>query len=446
MHRALRDKAAELEPTDTQDVAAVRLALGLLSAVFTLRVLVQLVQTVLGVDQPVPLARWDSGTIPYGALLASQVAVIAVLVGLVRKVDDQVRPSAGRLLGVAGWLYLVVMMVRMGIGSSGISAHRWFEAPVPTSFHFVLAGFLIILGHHWRGRSQGGSRWRRVVRRVVYPMTVGGGLVLFGWSQRAGVPASVAAYHAVILAGAAIAVAEVLLPYRDAWRPDRRTMRDDGLYLAVVQILMPALLSAAVVAGAGVANIQARGIWPHGWPVAVQVIAMLLVADFLRYWLHRASHAWPVLWRLHAVHHSPEGLYVLNVGRFHPIEKALQFVLDALPFVLLGVSQEVLAGYLVFFAINGFFQHSNVDLRLGWLNWVVSGAELHRWHHARDAKLSGHNYGNNFIVWDVLFGTRLLPADRQVDELGLNNRAYPQGLLGQAMAPFSIDPNGSTVR
>ncbi len=35
--------------------------------------------------------------------------------------------------------------------------------------------------------------------------------------------------------------------------------------------------------------------------------------------------AYAPLWRLHEVHHSPDILYTLNVGRFHPLEKALHF-------------------------------------------------------------------------------------------------------------------------
>ena len=42
----------------------------------------------------------------------------------------------------------------------------------------------------------------------------------------------------------------------------------------------------------------------------------------------------------------------MNVGRFHPIEKAVQFCADALPFVLVGVGGEALAAYFVFYAVN----------------------------------------------------------------------------------------------
>ena len=119
--------------------------------------------------------------------------------------------------------------------------------------------------------------------------------------------------------------------------------------------------------------------------------------------------AFPSLWRLHAVHHSPDILYSLNSGRFHPLEKSLHFGVDTLPFIVLGVGQEVIAGYFVIYAANGLFQHSNVRLRYGWLNYVVGSAETHRWHHARDPRIAGCNFGSTTAVWDVIFGTWYLP-------------------------------------
>ena len=181
------------------------------------------------------------------------------------------------------------------------------------------------------------------------------------------------------------------------------------------------------------------GLWPHDLPVWLQAGLMLLAADFPRYWLHRAFHAFRPMWWFHAVHHSPQRLYWVNVGRFHPIEKAIQYAVDALPFILLGVSQEVLAAYFVFYAINGFFQHSNCRVRLGPLNYIVSGPELHRWHHSKEPGESDHNFGNNLIVWDLVFGTRFLPKDREVGALGLINRLYPMGFLAQMGSPFVPD-------
>ncbi|MCH2107054.1 MAG: sterol desaturase family protein, partial [Planctomycetes bacterium] len=138
----------------------------------------------------------------------------------------------------------------------------------------------------------------------------------------------------------------------------------------------------------------------------------------------------------HAVHHSPHKLYWMNVNRFHPLDKASQYIFDAMPFVLLGVSEEVLALYFVFYAVNGFFQHCNIDVRLGVLNYVVSGPELHRWHHSIHPEESNQNYGNNLIVWDLVFGSYFLPRDRVVGELGLINRSYPLSFVKQMGSPF----------
>jgi sterol desaturase/sphingolipid hydroxylase (fatty acid hydroxylase superfamily) len=175
------------------------------------------------------------------------------------------------------------------------------------------------------------------------------------------------------------------------------------------------------------------------------MLSMMALADGLRYWLHRWAHEWELLWRFHAVHHAPQKLYWLNVGRFHPVDKGLQVLLDTLPFLLLGVSEDVLAFYVVCYAINGFFQHCNIDVRLGILNYMISGPELHRWHHSMVKHESNHNYGNNLIIWDLLFGTWHLPPERMVRDLGLVNRAYPSAFLQQMTAPFLSGADKQTV-
>lgn len=273
-----------------------------------------------------------------------------------------------------------------------------------------------------------------------YPLVMALGFASFAALQGAGIPLVLASYLSVLLGAVLITFHELWLPHRQEWRPRLGEVAADALFMVLVQIALPYLLAISLVlaiAGLLASNgLIFEGLWPHGWPVAVQACLMLLAADFPRYWLHRAFHKFTPLWRLHAVHHSPHRLYWLNVGRFHPIEKAMQYSVDALPFALLGVSPEVLATYFLFYAINGFFQHSNCAVRLGPLNYLVSGPELHRWHHSKRPAESDHNFGNNLILWDLLFGTRFLPEDREVDALGLLNRDYPLGFLAQMKTPF----------
>lgn len=280
-----------------------------------------------------------------------------------------------------------------------------------------------------------------MLRLTAWPVTMALSLALLAALQVAGVPAQPAAFTAAGTGAAVVLILERLVPYRPCWHAAREELLTDLTFLAAVQVALPVGLGLAVVTGMqhwlAAHGIAAARAWPHHWPVAAQAVLVMLAADLLRYLLHVAAHRLPMLWRLHAVHHAPRKLHATNVGRFHPLEKCLQFLLDTLPFALLGVAPAVLAAYLVFYAVNGFFQHANADVRLGMLNWLVSGPELHRWHHSRRIEESGANYGNNLIVWDVLFGTRFLPAGRRVLRLGLQDRNWPQGFLCQLAAPFT---------
>ena len=279
-----------------------------------------------------------------------------------------------------------------------------------------------------------------VVTAVSYPAVLGTGFAVYATLLWLGWEVALASYVAVLTGAALVTLHETKLPYRREWRPTGGVVTADALFMGTVQGVLPLLLSFTVVIWLAslldTTGLSIDGLWPVGIPLAAQVCLMLLAADFPRYWLHRAFHGVPTMWRLHAVHHSPHQLYWLNVGRFHPIEKAIQYAVDSLPFALLGAPQETLAAYFVFYAINGFFQHSNCRVWLGPLNYVVSGPELHRWHHSKVSAESNNNYGNNLILWDIIFGTRWLPKGREVGPLGLHNRAYPLGFFAQMRTPF----------
>jgi hypothetical protein len=177
-------------------------------------------------------------------------------------------------------------------------------------------------------------------------------------------------------------------------------------------------------------------LWPHRWPILAQGVLMVLLVDLMRYWVHRFAHTNATLWRLHAVHHSPDKLYWLNTSRFHPLEKGLQFAFDSMPFILLGVDSDVLAFYFVCYSVNGFYQHANVYLRFGILNYVFSTAELHRWHHSKVLREANNNYSNTTIVWDIVFGTYFRPSSSGPVRAGIENDSYPQTFDRQLLGPF----------
>ena len=118
------------------------------------------------------------------------------------------------------------------------------------------------------------------------------------------------------------------------------------------------------------------------------------------------------------------------------------YALHVVPLTLMGVEESVLVGFTVWSLVHGFFQHANVDVRLGPLNYIFSMSELHRWHHSRELSESNRNYGSNVIVWDLVFGTFYWPADRRPpSDVGLYELPhFPQRVWGQLMSVFVWPP------
>ena len=276
------------------------------------------------------------------------------------------------------------------------------------------------------------------LRYVWYPLLTGGAIALHFSMLAGGAPPAVAAYAPVALVALSILWLQIRFPARASWQPTWADVKNDAAFLLFVQVLLPRiLLGVAVLVLADWTHANARSRWwPHDWPVIAQTLAIVLIVDLLRYWLHRACHRFDWLWRLHQVHHAPGLLYALNTGRFHPLEKSLHFCCDTLPFLLLGVAPETLAGYFLVYSVNGFFQHSNVKLRYGWLNYVVGSAQTHRWHHAKDPRVANCNFGSTTMLWDLVFGTWYLPRGKVVPAVGILDARFPRGFWPQLLAPF----------
>jgi len=278
-----------------------------------------------------------------------------------------------------------------------------------------------------------------MISYCIYPLTILLAISTYAlWSGLIENPL-ISAFGAVILGLSMIVLFEAYLPHRPTWLPNKHDVKNDLMFIAMIQVVLPRLLG-FVIAVLILDELNGQGplasLWPRDWPLAAQALLLVISADFFRYWLHRLSHTLPILWRLHAVHHSPTKLYWLNTSRFHPIEKTFQFFLDTLPFILMSVDARVLGFWFVIYSVNGFFQHSNIQLKFSWLSKIFSTAEVHRWHHSKNPNESNANYANVFIFWDRLFGTYFKPNDREVGELGLLNSSYPTSFIEQMKSPF----------
>ena len=206
---------------------------------------------------------------------------------------------------------------------------------------------------------------------------------------------------------------------------------------AVSAMVEAACMGLLVTAASHLSGALGGSLWPTAWPLALQVVLAALVGEFGAYWIHRLAHERPLLWRIHALHHTPDRLYTLSAGRTHPINVCLSYGAQTAPLVALGAGGDVLALVSVLIGVPGLLQHANVHMATRAWSWVFSTAAVHRWHHSTVIAESNANYGSTLSVWDWVFGTRFLPASADAPkEVGIEGIAMPQSYLGQLAIPF----------
>ncbi len=289
-----------------------------------------------------------------------------------------------------------------------------------------------------------GTLLKRVLQHVIFPITIVLA-VIFGFEiAKTGMTLQSLALVAIIFGtkGLIFGSLERLMPFSRNWLEGGNDTSVDVMMLAsgafwngFSKYLLQVLFLASLVK---YLEPYGHSLWPSELPGVVQVFLFLLIKDFFRYWFHRALHEIPFLWRFHATHHSVKRLYWFNGIRSHPMEVVGQAFFYVIPFALLQPSAEiVLVAILMQFAI-GTFQHANIDLKLGFWEYIFSIGDNHRYHHYPNKEVGDSNYGGEFIVWDILFGTfHKVPGKRPHDKIGIGTAPnYPMTMAGLMIAPF----------
>jgi sterol desaturase/sphingolipid hydroxylase (fatty acid hydroxylase superfamily) len=175
-------------------------------------------------------------------------------------------------------------------------------------------------------------------------------------------------------------------------------------------------------------------------PLLVQVPALLLVADFTQYWVHRTFHVVPFLWPFHAIHHSAEEMDWLAGSRLHLVDVILTRGLTYVPIFVLGFSERALMVYVVLVAAQATFIHANVRWTFRPLRGVVATPAFHHWHHSAEREALDKNFAVHTPLWDILFGTYYLP-DHWPAAYGLSGRRdVPARWVTQLLYPFRRRP------
>jgi sterol desaturase/sphingolipid hydroxylase (fatty acid hydroxylase superfamily) len=238
----------------------------------------------------------------------------------------------------------------------------------------------------------------------------------------------------IVVAGALVIIAaERLWPY-DRQRLLRAGLAQDLIGYALIQsAVLTVVIHGLVGALDGVTGASRHGL-VAGWPFWAQVALFVVTHDFYIYWFHRWQHASPRLWRLHEAHHSAREVDWIAGSRSHALEIVINQTIEVAAMVMLGASADVMLCKGAISVVSGMWIHANVDLRLGWLRYLINGPEQHRWHHAIDYAPPGKNFATKFAIWDYLFGTSEVP-ERKPAGYGLSE-PFPPGFLAQQAYAF----------
>jgi sterol desaturase/sphingolipid hydroxylase (fatty acid hydroxylase superfamily) len=161
----------------------------------------------------------------------------------------------------------------------------------------------------------------------------------------------------------------------------------------------------------------------HHW------VLLILLVDFLYYWLHRSMHGIRWMWASHVVHHSPVTITFSGAYRISVTSILSMLFIFYLPLYFLGFPP---SAFVQAYAVHLFYQfwlHTDLIPKLGWLEYIFNTPSHHRVHHAVNPRYIDKNHGGIFIIYDRLFGTFQEELDSDPCRYGLVGHAPSHNIL-----------------
>lgn len=178
-------------------------------------------------------------------------------------------------------------------------------------------------------------------------------------------------------------------------------------------------------------------------PEWLSVIVTLLFLDFAIYCQHIVSHKWPLLWRLHQVHHTDLEFDATTAVRFHPLEIMVSMLYKVLCVVLIGANPWAVIAFEIILNGAATFNHSNIDIPPAIdkkLRRLIITPDMHRIHHSTVPAETDSNYGFSISCWDRLCRTYVAePKQPQTTmAIGLSPFREPHelGFMRLLLLPF----------
>src|SRR5579859_2525838 len=235
---------------------------------------------------------------------------------------------------------------------------------------------------------------------------------------------------------------ERIFCHRETQPVFREEWREDLFYFLVSSLLVQMLTfltfipAKTILAFASLTEVRAR---VGALPFVVQFIAIMFLTDLVQYWVHRAFHRLPWLWKFHAVHHSARSMDWMAGARMHFLEILALRCTTVIPMYVLGFTPAAMNTYIFVVYLYSTFVHANLSWRFPIVEKILVTPRFHHWHHGLEREAVDVNFAIHFPLFDRLFGTYHLPKDQWPTGYGLQGHPVPLGYLAQFKYPFQKD-------
>lgn len=221
---------------------------------------------------------------------------------------------------------------------------------------------------------------------------------------------------------------------------DFRRRYSEGLLYGSTAIIIAVMLQTAAFTGLRTLEIEPVFKSEDLGSVALAFpILYMVIIGFFEYWLHRALHDVPVLWRLHAIHHQIEEM---NAARSysHWAQDTVYLAVITVPLIFLVESPQGFVALLTtFYLISNYYMHTdNPALSFPpFLRHILADNVYHHYHHSRRIEHWGRNYCSFFSFYDRIFGTQHMPQDETFHPTGIDGYEPLESWRDYLIRPFT---------
>ncbi len=220
----------------------------------------------------------------------------------------------------------------------------------------------------------------------------------------------------------------------------REEWREDLFYFLVSSLLVQILTFLTFIPAKSIlaiAPLTATRAWISSLPFVIQFLAIMFLTDVVQYWVHRAFHRIPWLWKFHSVHHSARSMDWMAGARMHFLEILALRATTVIPMFVLGFSPGAVNLYIFVVYLYSTFVHANLGWRFPIVEKILVTPRFHHWHHGVEQEAIDVNFAIHFPLLDWIFGTYHLPGQQWPSGYGIGGNPVPLGYIKQLNYPFT---------